>query len=310
MQPQLFVTPNFQNLTDVLEEFVDTMALRTGGLSGIQKAICSENIGCCEYDSGLQVSGVFTNVISLNNQAIYLQTTGPTSLSYNNQEIKGHGKSYHKDGFGSPIGKIKNISEAFELLTDDELDRKGIKTNIICKLEFESGIKVKGLLKNIYRHDCKILLLSFEECTVQFQDQILFKPEWGIYDMAIGQEIITAFNGHADPKNFGYFFPVPQEKTHKVNHSKKARKVHSLYQSVRDIREQKTTTDLQIIFNEAKKLCPDEWLLFLELSEIISTKPDIDSTLKEEIKSQLSSYKNNGSAIKTLIEDGLRIKKF
>ncbi|MCP6134580.1 hypothetical protein NL393_35925, partial [Klebsiella pneumoniae] len=30
-QPQLFVTPTFQNLIDVLEAFADTMAFRRGG---------------------------------------------------------------------------------------------------------------------------------------------------------------------------------------------------------------------------------------------------------------------------------------
>ena len=39
MQPQLFVTPNYRHLTKVLEEFADSMALRTGGLSGLKKAM-------------------------------------------------------------------------------------------------------------------------------------------------------------------------------------------------------------------------------------------------------------------------------
>lgn len=36
-QPQLFVTPNFDYLTDVLEEFAGFMALRRGGLYAIKK---------------------------------------------------------------------------------------------------------------------------------------------------------------------------------------------------------------------------------------------------------------------------------
>jgi phenylalanine-4-hydroxylase len=35
-QPQLYVTPNFAYLNLVLEEFANKMALRTGGLSGIE----------------------------------------------------------------------------------------------------------------------------------------------------------------------------------------------------------------------------------------------------------------------------------
>ena len=41
-QPQLYVTPDFAHLSFVLEEFANKMALRTGGLSGINKLINSK----------------------------------------------------------------------------------------------------------------------------------------------------------------------------------------------------------------------------------------------------------------------------
>ena len=37
-QPQLFVTPNFAKLSDVLEEMAETMAFRLGGTKGLEKA--------------------------------------------------------------------------------------------------------------------------------------------------------------------------------------------------------------------------------------------------------------------------------
>ena len=61
MQPQLFVTPTYRHLTKVLNEFADTMALRTGGSQGLNKAIESKNTATAEYSSGLQVSGTFQN---------------------------------------------------------------------------------------------------------------------------------------------------------------------------------------------------------------------------------------------------------
>ena len=48
-QPQLFVTPNFKYLNTVLEEFANQMAIRTGGLSGIMKAIESGSTATLEY---------------------------------------------------------------------------------------------------------------------------------------------------------------------------------------------------------------------------------------------------------------------
>src|SRR6478609_805936 len=62
-QPQLYVTPDFAHLSLVLEEFANKMALRTGGLSGINKLINSKSLGTIELSTGIQISGVFTNVI-------------------------------------------------------------------------------------------------------------------------------------------------------------------------------------------------------------------------------------------------------
>ena len=53
------------------------MAYQVGGLEGINKAIECQNAATCEYSSGLQVSGVFTEVITDENDSpIYLRTTG------------------------------------------------------------------------------------------------------------------------------------------------------------------------------------------------------------------------------------------
>src|SRR5438874_9143809 len=62
-QPQLFVCRDFEHLKDVLEEFASKMAYQVGGLEGINKAIECANTATCQYSSGLQVTGVFDEVI-------------------------------------------------------------------------------------------------------------------------------------------------------------------------------------------------------------------------------------------------------
>jgi len=87
-QPQLFVTPDFAHLSLVLEQFANKMAIRKGGLNGIQKLINSKNIGTIELSTGIQISGVFTAVIAdENNKPIYFQTSGLTALSNRNKEL-------------------------------------------------------------------------------------------------------------------------------------------------------------------------------------------------------------------------------
>src|SRR5438045_426059 len=88
-QPQMVVCRDFHDPRDVLEEFAGTMAYHVGGLEGINKAIECNNVATCEYSAGLQVSGVFDEVIleeqnaaSPARTAIYLHAKGPCGLAY------------------------------------------------------------------------------------------------------------------------------------------------------------------------------------------------------------------------------------
>src|SRR5205823_2848163 len=155
-QPQLFVCRDFEHLKDVLEEFASRMAYHVGGLEGINKAIECKNTATCEYSSGLQVSGVFTEVLTdKNKQPIYLRTTGKTALAFKDEELPGHGIDYHKEGFGSPIGKWKDTDLA-----------EGKKT----KLEFESSVTVEGKIDKLLNGDGKLLLITFSDCTAKYGD--------------------------------------------------------------------------------------------------------------------------------------------
>jgi hypothetical protein len=59
------------------------------GLEGIAQAIECKNVATCEYSSGLQVSGVFTEVITdEDNSPIYLRTTGKTALAFRTKNSK------------------------------------------------------------------------------------------------------------------------------------------------------------------------------------------------------------------------------
>ena len=125
-QPQLFVTPDFAHLSLVLEEFANKMALRTGGLSGVQKLINSNALGTVELSTGVQISGVFSNVIESEGKPVYLQCIGGTALAYREKELVGHGTSYHAEGFGSPVGKLKGINLAIEDMSPRDLKAYGV----------------------------------------------------------------------------------------------------------------------------------------------------------------------------------------
>lgn len=305
-QPQLFVTPNFDHLTEVLNQFSGFMAFRRGGLYGLNQAINSENIATCEYSSGLQVSGIFSEVVAEGVQPVYLKTNSPTQLSYRNHQLAGHDKGFHEHGFGSPVGKFKDTEIPPEFLSHNELVAMGIETGKPVQIEFASGVKVTGQLENILTKENSNLIFSFSDCLVVYRDQVLFKPEWGMFDMAVGSSVASAYTGPADPDMFGYAYPVPHEKTHKIKHSAEALKLHQLYGDLRKLRESGSTDpDLTGIWKQVSQNYPDEWLLPMEILEL-ATKFAFNE-LTEEIHSYLIRKQQEISSLVNLISNGLSL---
>lgn len=306
-QPQLFVTSDFENLTFVLDQFSERMALKRGGLYGIQKAIESDNTATVVYSSGLQVSGTFTGVKSSNEIPFYIQTTGPTQLSFQNEQLTGHGKNYHLHGFGSPIGRFRGSQTPPEMLTEHDLENLGIVPGRNCELEFESGVKVSGVLERNLRIKGKNLVFTFNSCTVKYSDQVLFEPTWGKFDMAVGDKIISAFAGPADPDAFEMHFPAPTEKTHKIVHTESALKLHHHYTQVRKTRNNGASiSEFPDIFKRIKSEYPDEWLLLVEMLEIIAVK-GLEDDFTKELKMYLGTLKNQKPKLENLIARGLNL---
>jgi phenylalanine-4-hydroxylase len=305
-QPQLFVTPDFAHLSFVLEEFANKMALRKGGLKGVEKLIDSNNLGTIELSTGIQVSGVFSNVISQEGNPVYIQTIGPTALASRDKELIGHGVEYHSEGFGSPIGKLKGINLAIEDMSPKDLEIYGIYEGKNTELLFEGNIKVVGEVITGKRDlKGKILLISFKNCTVTHNDKVLFHPEWGVYDMAVGKEIVSAYAGPASVKSFKNVGAISKEKTHKITYSKAELKLHKLYKKVAEMRTNKDIDfkRLAIIFSELKQNFSSDWLLPLEMYELLFNS---NSSMKKELLEYLISLKEN-KKFSDLINSGINI---
>ncbi|MGK0453369.1 MAG: phenylalanine-4-hydroxylase [Paraglaciecola sp.] len=306
-QPQLFVTPDFAYLSLVLDEFANTMALRNGGLKGIQKLINSESLGTIELTTGIQISGIFTNVIQgKNNKVAYFQTKGETALANRDKELIGHGITSHAAGFGSPIGKLKGINLPIEDMSPRDLKAYGIYEGEFMTLEFESGVVVKGKAITGTRDlRGKILIITFDDCTVTYKKEILFKPEWGVFDMAIGKAVISAYSGAADNVSFGDASKVSDVKTHKISYTESAKELYTLYSKVREMREENSVTEEKVmqIFNQLKMNFSKDWLLFLELYELALKN---NFSVKSAILSILKDLKSNESYT-NLIENGLNL---
>jgi phenylalanine-4-hydroxylase len=313
MQPQLFVAESFEHLLQVLEDFANSMCFRKGGADSARKVIASENVGTIVLSSGLQISGVFTEVLTDKTDIEYfIRTTGSSALATNDRNLDGHGIDYHTDGFSSPIGLLKSYSKPLEDWSGIELENAGIIVGNNAMLEFESGITINGKVENITKDDGKVVLVTFTECTVKTNDgSILFDPSWGTFDMAVGHRIVSAYSGSADKENFNVYPPKSEKKAIKVIYIEKQISLFNLFATLEDYRNSGMTKEKELLslYRVLKTQYPDNWLIRLELLELV-TKVEVLKPLIDEIKDDLSHIASANEETAELINAGVEFITF
>ena len=302
-QPQLFVAKDFKHLNSVLEEFANTMAFRLGGKYGLDQAINSKSISTCEFDSGIQVSGIFTEYIHQDNKIIYLKTTGPTALASQNQQLKNHGPKYHHEGFGAPIGLITSHNDLHSL--KDEINKN-------ITINYDSGISIEGTLFDFVEDsNGNIIVFSFKDCWVKLDNKenknlILFEPSWGIFDLIIATRITSAYPGSADRKSFPITKIDLKSQTIQPSYTIDEKKLHQLYFKVRNMRSGEINVEaLEVILDRLMNDFEQDWLLSLEICEIVEKKSKIFNKAYQHLLNLQKKYPEN----KKLILDGLSVIK-
>jgi len=313
-QPQLFVTPDFATLTQVLEVFADTMAFKKGGVEGLEKIKQAQNITTTELDSGIQISGVLKDFLK-DSQGLpsYLKFQGPTQLAYQDQEIENQGPKYHRDGFSTPVGRIAGVRKNPSDLTDQDLGTMGFISSKPGTLQFESGVTVQGVLKGKVQKNGKNLILIFENCTVKNQNEVLFQPDWGTFDMACGATVPSVFGGAADRSRYiaatGGFNQVPRKP--KSNLTNENRELNLFSQKIRMVRESGKMGDdqkreLETIHAELEKKFPEDWLLRWELLELNSVH-QLNASWENPVRQRLQKISTSSKVKSELISRGLAL---
>jgi phenylalanine-4-hydroxylase len=307
-QPQLFVTPDFAHLTNVLNQFKQRMAWTTGGLEGIKKAIASEQTATIEYSSGLQVTGTFTQVLERNGLPTFIFTTGPTSFSVNHTQLHHYGKERFVEGFSSPVGKLKNTRKPLENMSDEELALEGIEKDKTCCLNFEHGVVLEGFIKQILRsHAGKVIIVEFQHTTIRSAESIIHVAP--SYTMAVGEKIVSAFAGPADAEAFQPTAIVPHEKMHKIHYDGRALELHELYREVRSARTDNNLVGcLPELWQRAVVKFPEDWLLSLEILEILLPYAQFKE-VTEKIQRYLENKKKQRPDLENVITNGLNLLK-
>ena len=305
-QPQLFVAPSFQVLTDALETLADQMAFRKGGREGLEKALKAQTLTTTVLETGLQISGVL-NHIEYSQKSIpsYLQFSGPVQLGFEDQEINGHGVKTHSSGFGTPLIHSEELA----------LFKKQLRVGQQVEFKFQSGVVLQGTFQREIKKGAQSLILSFQECTVRLGNQILFQPQWGMYDMACGFDVVSVFGGAADREKYmealgGYHADPGRQKS---NLTPENQGLNQLYFKVRQVREgylnrtlpsESAERLLREVYLELVRQYPQDWLLRMELLEL-SQKWGLKLESELSIREDLNRFSESSPGLREIIQRGL-----
>lgn len=308
-QPQLFVTPNFQNLIQVLEDFANTMSFRRGGSESLLKAIECKSICTAVFSSGIEVSGIFSDLrMGKDDELQFIKTLGPSALSFENEQLQGHGKTNHEHGFSLPVGRIKNYNKALESASDTELEALGILIDHPVVLNFSSGLVLQGKVKSIERRNSKIILISFTDCSLKDeQGNSYFEPSWGVYDMAVGEKICSVYCGAADKRAFEMANFKAGSRTIQQEYNDNDWRYHQLFAAVRTCRETQSGFErLTDIWHQLKKDFRTDWLCAMEILEILELMAVVPPIAKE-IRIHLEMKASNEPELSNRIQQGLHL---
>src|SRR5690606_13465409 len=189
--------------------------------------------------------------------------------------------------------KLKGINLAIEDMGPRDLKAYNIYEGENVSLEFEGGVKINGKVITGTRNlKGEIILITLANCTVTHGNKILFSPDQGLYHMAVGESIVSVFNGPADLSSFDRITHKLTGTTLKKPKTGKRKQLEILYGQIREFREGKNITIARNkVFHEIKNNHPGDWLLPVELYEL--ARNNGDRAFAHEIYQYLENLKQD-----------------
>lgn len=275
-QPQLFVAEDMGHLHSVLNELEDTLSYNKGGLYAINLAEESKAVTTTTLDSGVGVSGILDQTIVEKDELVFMAYRGPVQISHAGEELANQGIDRHPQGFSSPLGRWTIAPhQAVATLSDEFLNKHHINRGEFVQIQYQSGFKLQGHLKKIHRHqDGRILYMTFTGASVTRGSELYFDPEWGEFDLVIGESVRSVHGGPADRVSYGEHELLETSSTpgRELPYTEDEKDVFEMYQDVRDLRAESNLTTVREKSAQLSSKClehhSNEWLIMLELAEI------------------------------------------
>jgi phenylalanine-4-hydroxylase len=133
----------------------------------------------------------------------------------------------------------------------------------------------------------QLVILSLDDCTVTHGTEILFKPEWGTFDLACGERVVSVFGGAADRRAYvaktGGFKQTPMKP--KTNLTSENRRLNEIYSEIRKLREsgRRMESDYEKLAAELDRDYGNDWLSRLEIIELVPKNSDLSEKLRNRL---------------------------
>ncbi|MEJ2131079.1 MAG: aromatic amino acid hydroxylase [Gammaproteobacteria bacterium] len=269
-QPQLFVTPEFESMNDVLERLAATMAYRRGGRHGLLVARAAKTVNTVELDTGLQIAGVLEEFDLADELPTRLQFTGRTQFAYGGEAL--HEIGCLDDGLIAPLGSLRE-GTSNEVLRRCEAARAAIGNELT--LEFDSHISVRGRVRNVVERMGQPLMLSLEPACVFRGERVFWTPRHGAFHLALGERVRSVFGGPADRERFEDERPFTPHAVPARELSAEEARAQRLYASIRRERDAKQAdrdpSQVRRLMEEFLGDRDAEWLAGVELLELAAS---------------------------------------
>lgn len=269
-QPQLYVAENMQHLIDVLGELDGQLAYRSGGLAGLLLAKEANAVTSVGLDSGVFISGRLVDFEHQDGEPYFLKWEGPVQLSFGGVELAGQGVKRHPSGFSCPLGPW--FPEGGAKVLESKLQQQGFQVGETVEKEFPKGIRLKGRIQQFLKSlEGEVLGITFENCSITQGERVLYDPSWGPFDLPFGSSVVSVQGGPVDRSQFGEQELSEPTSTpgRDIPYTEAEKSAFELYERVRALRAAPKSSALSELTEAAIHSHPSEWLLMLELAELL-----------------------------------------
>lgn len=288
-QPQLFVCRDFEQLSEVLEEFAGRLAQRRGGREALEVMQESAELGTVEFDSGVQVMGKLVEIVDGADGPAWIRLDGPCAIALDGRILPGQGAEAHAHGFSTAVGPLEDGTKLGEQSEDWLLDRAADGR---VSWRWKSGVEFGGTIERVQTDESGHLrVITFSDARATLGEKVLYDPEWGSFDLAVGCDVTSCFAGSADVD----FYPATEFSGETVPRPKdpataeeEGRVLH-LYRRALELWQDPDSPRLVegfLALDEELRQHPEEWLLRWNLLESLR-KVDRGGDLQRKLRDDL-----------------------